>query len=687
MNGAENSVLHFLREVIPFRFLPREVIRGLAGSLEIREFARGTLLRSAGSDEAAVLMILDGTVRMGSERPVPDSGAVLGPGQFFGEWEALFSLAPELSVSGESGGSMAVLADGEFRRLIAANSSFAQALAAIFRDRRGIFQAFDRFRAELMRGVAFGHFEISDLMELYRRLEPALHPLSTETELIDYGALQYAVRRLPQNISRTFALLLRDELPEVFDDPGEYIPEIPTQARRRSVWEMLPGKDLVLLRSGLSDLTDLITCLCLYAVEVRKIRQRLYFHRSFPLLKTWLSDPAHFAAPEREDPAAAREVLGNMKFTDSEIDSLMEIWPGRSVRGLYELGLHREMFSVDVRRHRSRHESHRAELWTVQIAAAVRRLIGSDPGDLDDDVGVHIISSNTHSVTNCINPWYRDHADEVLHWGGVTAHSAMEHEWNREMDLVYALTRDFLAEHPDHRRVLKEREAERGITSLPGTLATGIEVQIIDLSRAAGSGLDPRIGDVGYRGRDIIVNIDYAFGEQAEHILRSLILLFHRNIRSVNFLGKAGALTGSRGDVLIPDCFIQQIGDEVQERIDISPETVSRIAASLGVHRVHTGPMVTVEGTLLQNRIMLMYYQRLWKAVGIEMEGAYYHHQVSESMRTGLLSGDIDQRYLYYVSDLPLGTGHNLSIPMAAAEGVPPLYAITAEVLRGILGT
>lgn len=36
-----------------------------------------------------------------------------------------------------------------------------------------------------------------------------------------------------------------------------------------------------------------------------------------------------------------------------------------------------------------------------------------------------------------------------------------------------------------------------------------------------------------------------------------LILLFGTNIRSINVLGKAGAMVGKRGDILLPTHFIK----------------------------------------------------------------------------------------------------------------------------------
>ncbi len=689
MASEEYSVHDFLREVIPFRFLSPAQARRLSDAAAVKDYAPDAELAGPQSNQHQVCLVLAGRLTM-ETGAAPGQTAHLGPGQFFGERETVLEGCPVPSVRSISSCRVAHVPGESFLSLLDGNSSFAQSLAAGFRDRQGLFHAFDRFRAELMRGVAMGHFEIGDILEHYQHLEPALHPHAHDGETIDFGGLLYAVRRLPANISRTFALLLRDELPEVFDEPGEYLRDIPTMARRRSVWEVLPGKDMVLLRSGLSDLTDLISCLCLYAVEARKLRRRIYAGRSFTVMKNWLADGGNYVSPGVESLQVAKTLLDSMGFSAGETDELAAIWPGKTIQRLQEIGLHREMFSIDVRRHRNRHNSRTAELWTSQIADAVRALIGADPADFDPDFQVHIVSSNTHSVPNCLNPWYGENREVLLTWAQDRGHSACQFHWNNSMDMVYAVARDYFAANPSAISEVKSREADRGIVAVPKTLATGIEVQIIDMKKAFAEGIDERIDErisaERSPARGIIVNIDYAFGQQAETVLRSLLLLFHRNVKSVNFLGKAGALRGSRGDVLAPTCFIQQLGDEVQEIIPVHTGSLERMRVLMGSGRVHSGPMVTVEGTLLQNRIMLHYYRRLWGAVGIEMEGAYYHHQLCEGKRTGIIPEHIEQRYFYYVSDLPLGNAHNLSVPMAAAEGVPPLYAITAEVLRGIAG-
>jgi hypothetical protein len=68
------------------------------------------------------------------------------------------------------------------------------------------------------------------------------------------------------------------------------------------------------------------------------------------------------------------------------------------------------------------------------------------------------------------------------------------------------------------------------------------------------------------------------------------------------------------------------------------------------------------------------------------MEGIWYLRAVLEAEELGVLRRDVRRRFLYYVSDLPLEAGSNLSERLSPAEGIPPLYAITREILDALFG-
>ena len=112
---------------------------------------------------------------------------------------------------------------------------------------------------------------------------------------------------------------------------------------------------------------------------------------------------------------------------------------------------------------------------------------------------------------------------------------------------------------------------------------------------------------------------------------------------------------------------------------------VERLRARLPDRDVHLGNMLTVMGTLLQNRTMLHFNRHIWRCVGLEMEGAWYLRHIEQSVSRGSVREDIRLRFLYYTSDLPLRHDSNLSARLRAVEGIPPLYATTREVLTGIL--
>jgi hypothetical protein len=250
---------------------------------------------------------------------------------------------------------------------------------------------------------------------------------------------------------------------------------------------------------------------------------------------------------------------------------------------------------------------------------------------------------------------------------------------------VCALARDYLAATPEARDARESEDREGGILALDWTAFTGIGVQLVDTSRLSASALDPGVEAADPLPRSLIVNIDYAFGEQAKHIIANLISLFGRNLASVSVLGKAGGLVGSRGDVLVADGFVEQSGDQYYPLPSEPAVDVKRLGRLLPGGAVHRGTVLTVTGTLLQNRKMLQFNRHIWGCQGLEMEGSSYLRQILESRNRRAISQDVSLRFLYYVSDLPLHQDANLSSRLRAAEGVPPLYAITREVLSGIL--
>jgi len=668
---------------MPFRFLPAQLLDKIAPDVELRHFTADEIIIHQGdTSDRSVYLLDEGYVEVRDPGRGDRVLEQIGPGHYFGEWEPLFKVPRLFEIRAVQEGQIAVLTGDTFLSMLRGSRAFAQALGTVLREKQGVFQAFDHFDAELKRAVAQGYINITRITPLYRALNPAIHRGAADDRYIDFSALMYAVRRLPQNVTHTFGYLLVDELPQAYTPPEHFFRVIHTTARRRDVWEMLPGKSMVLLRSGLSDLLDLVSCLCLYAVEARKIRKRLQEQQYLMKIQDYLAGSTGGLAGAQQNERGLEALFRALPFDAKEARMLREVWPVDTVTRLSEIVLHREMFTVDVRRKKRSYNTQRTEIWTSQIAAATQSLLGCEPGSLAADRPVHIVSSNTHSVVNCLTPWHASHQAEVLDWARQARPELMDHDWDSPSDCFYAVLRDYLAEHPEAKQAIKRDEEAHGIAGLTETASTGIQVQLIDLSKLAGANIDPNLPPFVEERNDLIVNIDYAFGEQAQYIINNLLLLFGANLASVSFLGKAGALQGQRGDILLPTAFIEQGSDIFEPLPDYPAERLKKRFAKRGVL---SGPMLTVRGTLLQSREMLQFYREISGCIGLEMEGAHYYRRIIEAAELGVISQNVRMRSFYYVSDLPEESTTSLSAPLRAWEGVPPLYGITREVLHDII--
>lgn len=687
MSGAavphlNRAALHQrLSSIVPFRFLQLGELAGLLGETTQRRYLAGEVLLEQGDRVSKeVFVLLEGSVEsLDVSRNPPFRVNVVEAGSYFGEGPALLGLPRPYEVRALEASVVLAIPGEDFLKILQQSRSFALAFGTKLREGLGLFDAFDRFKAEVLRGVAVGHIEIRRLVDLYAALEPALHVLVADEARIDWSALSYAVRRLPANVTKTFVYLLTDNLPSVYASPELLFPFVPTEARHRFVYEMMAGKDMVLVRAGLSDIMDFLTCLSIFAVEARKIRYRM----NHPDLILAISKAGTGSAMGGLPPAEVRQVLA--PFSDTDIEELGRLWPGTFVERVRDIVFHRQAYSVDIRKQVNNFNGTLNELWSNQVGRAAADLMGMSPADFPDDIHVHIVSSNTHSVSNCLNPFFVEHAAEILDWA--EKEGLRIDGWSNRMDEVYSLARDWFAAFPEKRKDVAEVEATRGILRLPETVTTGIQVQLLDTKDICATDIDPGIRMSACPDRSFIVNIDYAFGEQAEEIMRSLLLLFGRNVRSINVIGKAGALEGARGDILAPTAFIEQSTDAFQPLEAAGPEAVARLEAALPGRHVIEGPMLTVGGTILQNRSMLQFYRRIWGCTGLEMEGIWYLRAILEASELGVLRAGARSRFLYYVSDLPLNPEEQLSARLGPLEGVPPLYAATREMVSGILAT
>lgn len=663
MNATE-----LLERVIPFQFLPSSRREALAGTLAELEVAAGEAIVRQGDASGKVFLVAEGQVAFFDDASPEHVVAVATVGQFFGEQAALFDRPRRLGARARTDARLFVLEGEAFLSLVTTGRVFAQSLGNALRDKYGIFASYQHLYARVLALLDRRAFLLSDLVAAYRQLLPALHPYLAN-DAIDVGALGYAVARLPEGVTSTSFYYLCSALPEIYRDPNDKFEPVATKARRRAAWRPMPGKLIALMRDGITDVTDMLTCLSLYAVEAEKIRHRLRSSDTLLKLRKLVDEP---------DAEAAATLLEELPLNEQEREGLVRIWAEDLPRQLRNILLHHEDIGIECDLVAQDYNASASERWVTQIRDAATKVV-----DLEDpDLEVHIISSNTHSVANCLSPYLGQQAEAIDAWGR-EHRPELDDGWTNARDRIYVLARDYEVEIAGARQGRIDTERASGHFRLTESAFTGIAVDLFDARRLVPALADPAISLTVPERPTLIVNVDYAFGQQAEEILANLLFLFGERVRSVNVLGKAGGLMGERGDILLPNATILQTNDEryTVAGSDLSDELLAELAPGRGVHH---GPVLTVAGTLLQDRTLLHFYRHIHGCVGLEMEGSFFLRQLRKATDTGIVRPDLVPRFAYYVSDLPLSPHDNLSASLGPHEGVPPLYAITRAILKRI---
>jgi hypothetical protein len=231
---------------------------------------------------------------------------------------------------------------------------------------------------------------------------------------------------------------------------------------------------------------------------------------------------------------------------------------------------------------------------------------------------------------------------------------------------------------------------KQGMVFIEDTSGANIKVQLFDVSKINWTQLpfEPPKGEL-----PIIIVMDYAFGEQAYETVDELLKPYqttkgetaYLSMKSVSIMGKAGVLEGEKGDIMIPSAHIfEGTSDNYPFHNDLTKEDMEGFGLS-----VFEGSMVTVLGTSLQNKDILLYFRdSTWNAIGIEMEGAHYQKAIqSASKIRKSISNDVVVRYAYYASDNPLKTGSTLASGGLGATGVKPTYLITHKMIQKIINS
>ncbi len=508
-------------------------------------------------------------------------------------------------------------------------------------------------------------------------LKPEIYGSIADPEKVELTGLLYIFQRLPLGVEQCRFIKLIGK--EGFENA--FTPIIPSK-RRRNCFKIDEEQMYIEMSRGRSDIYDVLTHITFMCIESEKIRRNALDGkdrktRAWNMLEETIEKIKN-GEEFNEDVGYTylSTLLGRTynetmdacrKFAKADkVSSLFEItyWLGKLSIDEHLEDIDREVsFSSSLREKLGHHIY--GEIWASDIKRfLIEKNLHNRP--------IHIVSSNMHSVLNSI------YAADALKKNVKTD--------NLE-EIAEYLSNDKNAKQRD--KVLKHAE-KHGLFFIKDSSGTNINVQIIDLAQVDLATLPKEIHTASATSSDVIIVMDYAFGEQAYETMDELLKpldhgedRIHFDIRSVNVMGKAGILTGVKGDIMIPTAHVfEGSADNYPfnndlEKVDFTDDEVT----------TYIGPMITVLGTSLQNKDILRYFMKSsWGVIGLEMEGAHYQKAIqSASKIRKSVNSDIVLRYAYYASDNPLETGSTLASGSLGLDGVKPTYMITSRILSGIL--
>ena len=514
------------------------------------------------------------------------------------------------------------------------------------------------------------------LRQALLQLRPEIYG-SIAGEKTELEGLIYVVDRLPIGIEECILINLTSA--EGFGD-SQFEVIVPSK-RRRDCYRIDFEQMNIEITRGRSEIYDILTHLTFMFIESHKIAKRVLIDDKGSTTRDWMKLESAVLSKKKlsqKDRELSITHAGNI--LGRTFEEILEVYdqfstvkrPDHFLHLIYWLGKRAIGEIIDnskrainfspVLRERLGHHIH-GEVWANNIKQILRnhKLLGRQ---------IHVISANLHSVMNTL------HAPKALK--SLCA--------KQDVFKVYELLSK--EENDSLRNKVKQTALQDGMIYIKDTSGTNIDVQIFDTSKIDFSNTD--IPNKSSSREDVLIVMDYAFGEQAYETIDELLKPFntkvdktHLNVESISVMGKAGILEGSKGDIMIPSAHIfEGTADNYPFKNELKVEDFETKDL-----KVFEGTMVTVLGTSLQNRDLLKFFHdSTWDVIGLEMEGVHYQKaiQAASKIRRSI-NPEVKVRYAYYASDNPLETGATLASGGLGTSGVKPTYLITQQILKQIL--
>ena len=514
-----------------------------------------------------------------------------------------------------------------------------------------------------------------NIRSLLSTINPEIYGTMNNPNKIELDGLLYVLDRLPEGIEECAFIHLTSD--EGFHK-ASFTPIVPKK-RRRNCYRIDQHQMNIEVLLGRSEIYDILTHLTFLYIEADKIREigfdmkGLCPKRIWNIIEEVAKGEKKFTRKEKETAIIHLSALLGRSF-DETLAAYYKFGSDENPDRLFKIIYHLGQVSFNDKKGEREREIHFSSILQERVG---HHLFGEKWANKLKNVLVkenlhqrpmNIISANMHSVKNMI-----------------FANDALKRPCKTETD--YSLYEEISNNKNLQDRIL-DHALSQGMIYIKDESGCNIDVQIIDLKKV--SLKNTPFSKSNFSGEDILIVFDYAFGEQAFEIMDELLRPFEvngqerkLNVKSISIMGKAGILTGEKGDIMIPTSHIfEGTADNYPFENALKLEDFQDNEL-----KAFEGSMVTVLGTSLQNKDILSYFMNTsWKSIGLEMEGAHYQKaiQVASKIRHHI-NEDLFLCYAYYASDNPLETGSTLSSGGLGLTGVKPTYLITLRILEKIL--
>jgi Family of unknown function (DUF6909) len=522
------------------------------------------------------------------------------------------------------------------------------------------------------------------LSESLKVFNPELYGSMSDPRVIELKGLQYVMDRMPRGIEKCNRIIFTAD--EDFSETS--FEQITPLKRRRQSYIVSEKEICFVITRGLTEIYDILTNITFLNIESQKIQHQIC-NKDGGTCAAWQDLETIVKSGEKPEGTALDQAIWNLSIilgrTYRETRDCFESFDVHNQEDqnfnngifatIYEMG--KRILDENESKDKqltiyftpSLQEMIGIHTYATRWAKNVKRFLYENDFPKRD---IHVVSANMHSMVN------------LLYGAGFLAENNIA-----VPDNLYGMVGAIRELDAD----IYEYASNYGFTYLKDTSESNIDAMVIDTAELKQSFLHSSIlcdFDSLQKERPVIIVIDYAFGAQAFDIMDELLcpcsfndLETVFNIKSISIMGKAGILSGNKGDIMLATAHVMEgTPNNYIVNNDLSIEDFDE------GYPIHEGPMVTVLGTSLQNRDVLQrFHTSNWRAVGLEMEGGHYQRAIGAAIIQGHIPRDIKTRYAYYASDNPLQNGQTLAAGSMGDVGIVPTYMITKVIFQKIINT